>query len=66
MLSIKPKITSTNILENVLPPMAISGHFDRCRKKNCFELTAILYKTAVYCSTFVHLTQCDNLMNKQS
>ena len=32
MLSIKPKIASTNILEDVLPPMAIIGHFDRYRK----------------------------------
>ena len=45
MLSIKPKIASTNILKDVSPPKAISGHFDHYRKKHCFELTAILYKT---------------------
>ena len=45
MLNIKPKIAFTYILEDVLPPTAISGHFDRYRKKHCSELTAILYKT---------------------
>ena len=32
MPSMKPKIVSTNILEDVLPPTAMSGHFDRYRK----------------------------------
>ena len=38
MLSIKPKIAFTNILEDVLPPTAISDHFDRYRKNIVLNL----------------------------
>ena len=38
MPSIKPKIVSTNILEDVLPPSAISGHFDRYKKNIVLRL----------------------------
>ena len=37
MLSIKPKIASTHILEDASPPTAISGHFDRYRKKQGWQ-----------------------------
>ena len=38
MLSIKPKVASTNILEDVSPPTTISGHFDRYRKNIVLNL----------------------------
>ena len=38
MLNIKQKIAFTNILEDVLPPTSISGHFDRNRKISVLNL----------------------------
>ena len=38
MLSIQPKIASINILEDVLPPTTISGHFNRYRKNIVLNL----------------------------
>ena len=38
MLSIKPKIAFTNILEDVLLPTALSGNFDRCGKNIVLNL----------------------------
>ena len=45
MLSIKPKIAFTNILEGGLPPTAINGHFDRYTKTILSEPPAVLYET---------------------
>ena len=38
MLSIKPKVASTNILEDISSPTTISGHFDRYRKNIVLNL----------------------------
>ena len=45
MQNIKQKIASANILKDVSPPTAISGHFDLYRKNIVLKLTAILYET---------------------
>ena len=38
MRSIKSKTASTNILEALLPPTAINGHFDRYKKNIALNL----------------------------
>ena len=44
MLSIKRKIASTSILENVLPSTTISDHFDRYRKNIVLNLPRYLIR----------------------
>ena len=46
MLSIKPKITSKNILEGDLPSTAINCHFYRYAKIIIYERPPVLCKTA--------------------
>ena len=45
MLSIKPKIAFTIILEASLPPMAVNSYYDHYTKNIISKSSAVLYKT---------------------
>ena len=64
MLNIKPKIASTNILEDVfIPPTAISGHFDRYRKNIVLNLLQYFKDHPFY--TFKRMDFTDRLAQLQ-
>ena len=62
MLSMKPKIAPTNILKDILPPMAISVHFDRYRK--IIVLNLLRYFTELDVSR--HVCECLGLAMSMS